>query len=439
MANTRKKLLIKYLLPSILSQLSIFLFTIVDGIFVGQGVGSDGLGAVNIVFPYVMIFNAFLMLVTIGGLTVTAIRFGRGDTEGANEIFMHSMILSLAVSLLFSLAAVFLTEPLCVLMGASEEYLQLTYDYLFWYGVFLVPCGLLTTFNGFVRNDGRPGIVTAGVIIATSLNIFGDWLLIFPFKMGLKGAAVATGLAQTIGCLIVLSHFLLKKGKLHFKRYKISGSLIGKIIVRGLPECVAQFCTPLTVVITNIIMVGQLGSSAENAYSIIGYVASFAIAFFYGVAEGMQPIFGRYYGSDNFKELKFYKRAGLIMAAAGSALVTVIVILLRKEICVLYGADPQTTEVVIKMMPVYAWGFVAQAFTVVISAYFYSTTRTKQSLIINIIRSFIADTVITIFVPMIFGAETVWYTFLIFEALVAILAVIVMAVTDRKGIRAGLE
>ncbi len=439
LTNTRTRLLLKYLTPTILSNLSVFLFTIIDGIFVGQGIGSDALGAVNIVFPYVMFFNAFVMLTTIGGLTVTAIRMGKGDTDGANEVFMHSTLMSLFITAIFSAAAIFCTEPLCRLMGASDTYIDLAVDYLFWYGVFLIPCGMLTTFNGFVRNDSRPALVSAAVITATALNIFGDWLLIYPIKWGLKGAAIATGAAQTIGMCIVLTHFIFKKGKLNFHRFKIQPKLAGKIIVRGLPECIAQFCTPLTTIIVNIIIVEQLGTSAENAFSIICYVACFSIAIFYGVADGLQPLFGRCYGSGNFNDLKFYKRTGLIIGGAGSFVITLIIVLLGPQFCDLYAADPETRVMVLDNMARYAWGFVVESFTVIISSYLYSTTRTKKALIINITRSFVANTVITIFAPMIFGAEIVWYTFGLYETVVAILAFVLMFLADKGGIRGAVE
>lgn len=437
--NVKSKLLIKYLTPTILSNLSVFLFTIVDGIFVGQGVGSDALGAVNIVFPYVMFFNAFVMLMTIGGLTITAIRMGKGDTEGANEVFMHSTMLSLIITALFSIAAVVWTEPLCRLMGASDVYIELAKDYLFWYGVFLIPCGMFTTFNGFVRNDSRPSLVSVAVIIATSLNIFGDWLLMFPVKWGLKGAAIATGAAQTIGFFIVLSHFILKKGKLNFHRFRINGSLISKILLRGLPECIAQFGTPLTTIITNTILVARLGTASVNAYSIICYVACFSIAIFYGVADGLQPLFGRCYGAKKFNDLKYFKRMGILIGGVGSVIITGIIVAFTPQFCDLYAADSMTRAVTMECMWKYALGFAIQAFTVIISSYLYSTTRTRQALIINITRSFVANTLITTLLPLIFGADIIWFTFGIYEAVTMVLALILMAVADKNGINGAEE
>lgn len=431
--ENRSKLLVKYVVPSLLSMLSVFLFTIIDGIFVGQGVGTDALGAVNIVFPYIMIFNSFVMLTTIGGLTISAIRIGRGDGKGANEVFMHSATLTFIVSAIFCLAAIIFTEPLCRLMGADDTFIEMACDYLFWYGIFLIPCGLCTCLNGFGRNDGVPGLVTVSVIIGTALNIFGDWLLIFPLHMGLKGAAIATGVSQVISFIITLTHFLSKKGNMYPSKFKINWKLTGKMVVRGLPECISQFCVPLTTIITNIIMINTLGPVGVNAYSIICYVACFSVAIFVGCAEGLQPLFGQCYGQSNEKELKFYKQAGLFISIVGSIIITVIIILLEKPICILYGTDAATLPMTLASFPKYSWGFIMQAVNVVISAYLYSTTRTKQALAINILRSFVVNILVVIFLPMIFGDDAIWYTFGVFEGIVAIVAIVLMITADKKG------
>ena len=140
--DSRARRLVRYVVPTILSSLSIFLFSIIDGVFVGRGVGTDALGAINIAFPFIMIFNALLMLFTIGGLTITAIRFGRQDHEGANQSFMHAFTMALIISVLFCLAGLIFTKPLIRLMGGSDYFLDLASDYLFYYSLFMIPCGI---------------------------------------------------------------------------------------------------------------------------------------------------------------------------------------------------------------------------------------------------------------------------------------------------------
>lgn len=207
MSNQYNRNIVKYVIPTMLSSVCFFLFTIVDGVFIGHGVGTNGLGAINLVMPFVMVIDAVFMLTTIGGVTIVAIRLGRGDKDGANQAFMHSVIGSIAAALVLCVTGVFFADPLCTLLGASGTFHEMAKEYMFWYSLFIIPSALNTVLMGFCRNDGSPVLVSVATIISTVCNIFGDWLLIFPISMELKGAAVATGVSQMISLFIILTHY----------------------------------------------------------------------------------------------------------------------------------------------------------------------------------------------------------------------------------------
>jgi len=430
----RRKRFIKYVVPSTLSMISFFLFTVVDGIFVGQGVGQDAIGAVNIAFPFIMIFNALVMLVTVGGLTITAIRKGRGDAEGMNQAFMHSFIITMVLGVIFTVMGTVFVRPVALLMGANENFLPQVVEYIFWYSVFMIPCGLLLNINGAVRNDEGPVLVFVSTVVSTALNIFGDWLLIFPFKMGLTGAAVATGISQTVGLLITVTHFSGKKGVLRFSKCRPDGGLVRLICLRGLPECISQFNAPIVTILYNYVILNMLGNMAENAYAVIAYVSCFAVAAFGGVGEGIQPLIGNCYGERNETDLLWYRRVGIITSFAGSVVIIAALNFVGRPICALYGIDGPTLEYTMVNMPKWAVGFCVEAVTVIISSYLYSTTRTKQSLWINILRSFVVDSLVIVLMPMVLGAESIWYAFFVYESIVMVIAVIVMVCSDRRGI-----
>ena len=429
----KRKILFKYVAPSILSMLSVMLFTIIDGIFVGRGVGTDALGAVNIAFPFVMIFTAMVLLVTVGGLTITAIRIGRDDWDGANVSYVHTVVASAVVSAVFCFLGTVTVKQVAALMGSNATFFDMVCDYTFWYAVFMIPCGLYSAFNGFCRNDGDPLLVTISVVVSTTLNIFGDWLFVFPLHMGLKGAAIATGISQAAGLLVTLTHFIRKKGKLRFIRCRFDPALMKKIIVRGLPECVSQFAAPMELIFYNIVLLRDLGDRAENVFSVIGYVAAFAIAVFVGTAEGAQPLFGRSYGAKKEEDLKYYLRSSLIVSVVGSLIIYVALLFVGRPICSLYGLDELTLEATMEAMPKYSLGFLVQSVTVVLCSYLYSTTRTGQALMISILRSFVLNTIVIFAMPVLFGPESIWFAFPVFEGIAMVIAIIVTLYADRNG------
>ena len=430
----RRKDLCKYVIPTALGQVSYFLFTIVDGIFVGHGVGTNALGAVNIAFPFVMVVCAVFMLTTIGGVTVTAIRLGRGDVDGANEAFMHSLTATGIVSVILCAVGTLCTDMLCRLLGANETFYSDVYDYVFWYSIFIIPNGFSVAAQGFARNDGAPVLVSASLIGGTAFNLVGDWLLIFPMKLGLMGAAIATGAAQAFIFLIIAPRFLRKRGRLRLGRLKPKKAMFKKLVIRGLPEFIAQLAAPVSIIATNYVLLAKVGDIGVNAFSIIGYVASFSVAIFMGTADGLQPLFGRCYGEKNERDLHWFFRAGLIINIVGSVVIFLLLLLVGEPICEMFGADAVTLRYTVHSMPLYAWGFSVMAANTMISAYFYSTKRSRQAVIMNLLRSFVLDLAVIFLLPELLGAEAVWFTFGVYELLVLAVAVYLLKGSEKNGV-----
>lgn len=434
MNGSRMKKLLKLVLPSVLSQVCMFLFTIVDGIFVGNGVGATALGAVNIVLPYILILSALYMLVAVGGATVTAIRFGRGDKEGANLAFLHAFAAIFAVSVVLTVVGVCFTRQLGYLLGANEAYIDYVTDYTFWYSVFIIPAGLSILLQFFGRNDGASMLVMVSTAVCSALNIFLDWLFVFPMQMALKGAAIATGISQTVGFLMLLSHFVLKKGDLRIRRFRPDAKLFRKILMRGAPESIAQFASPVSILCLNYVMLRMIGEIAVNAFSVIGYIASFSVAVFYGVSEGAQPLIGNAYGEKNESDLKFYFRVSLLIAFVGSLLLYLLFLIVSPNICRLFGLDAETLAFTVQKLPKYAINFVFMSLNTILSAYLYSTKRTGAAVTLNLLRSFVFTVSVILILPTPFGAELIWYTAAVYEALSLLAALLLVRATEKNGV-----
>lgn len=434
MASSKNKIIFKNVAPAILANACVFLFSVVDGIFVGNGAGSQALGAVNIALPFVLLAQALNAMASIGGVTITAIRFGRGDKEGAQNAFMHALTLNITVGILITVLGSACTGAVCSLLGASESYLSLVKEYVFWYALFAIPNAVSLNLQSFCRNDGSPGLVAVTNVVSTTLNIFLDWLFVFPMHMGVKGAAVATGISQTVGMLVVLTHYLFKKGDLRIKKYKPQAKLFRKIIYRGLPEGIAQFSTPVTTLCMNHSLMAAYGDIGINAFAIISYLSSFTMSVFFGASEGMQPLFGQAYGAKENDNLKYYYRAGQIISIVGSALCVAVYVIFPSALCKLFGADSETISFTAVHMWEYCWGFVIGSINTLISAYFYSTKRSPQAIALNVVRSLVMNSIIITLLPKLFGAAVVWHTFGIYEVIVLIIAIVLKKSSERKGI-----
>lgn len=434
MEQSRNKIIYQNVAPAILANACVFLFSVVDGIFVGQGAGMQALGAVNLALPFVLIVQALNAMASIGGVTITAIRFGSGDKEGAQNAFMHAVTINFIVGCLVMIIGCGLTSPVCHLLGATGDYFQLAKDYVFWWALFAAANSVSLNLQSFCRNDGNPGLVAVTNVVVTVLNIFLDWLFVFPMQKGVAGAAIATGISQVVGLLVILTHFIFKKGDLRIKKYKPQMKLYGKIVLRGLPEAIAQFSTPVTTFCMNQALMATYGEIGINAFSVISYLSSFTMAVFFGASEGLQPLFGQAYGARQEEDLKHYYRAGQIISVVGSAVCVAVYVIFPHALCALFGADAKTVNFTAIHMWEYCWGFIVGSMNTMVSAYFYSTKRSGQAIALNIVRSLVMNSIVITFAPMIFGKAVVWHTFGIYEVLVLIVALSLKKFSERNGI-----
>lgn len=433
MRSTQLNNVLKFVIPTVFSQCAIFLFTIVDGIFVGHGVGTDALGAVNMALPFMMILSAVYMLTTIGGVTITAIRMGRKDIKGANQAFMHALSLTLLASAVFMIVGTIFNEALVSALGATGVYHDMVSEYIFWCSIFTIPSALSIILQGFGRNDNAPLLVMVATITSTLCNIFLDWLFVFPLQGGLTGAAIATGISQTVSLAIIGLHFIRKRGDLRISKFKVEGTLLKKVLTRGLPEMLSQLTTPIMMVCMNTVVLKYIGNDGINAYSVISYISSFTFAVILGVAEGMQPLFGQSYGEQNEKNMKYYFRTGLILSFVGSLLVYLVTFFVGADISRLFGADATATAIAVASMPKYGWVFLFAALNTVIAAYLHSTKRTKESVVVNMLRGFVFIPACVWGISMVSGGALVWFTVGIAEMLSLLAGAIIVKRSERNG------
>ena len=209
--------------------------------------------------------------------------------------------------------------------------------------------------------------------------------MVYPLKMGVAGAAIATGAANLLAMLVGLSHFIFKKGRLRICGFRPSFRLYRKIMLRGLPEMISQFANPVTAFSMNNILINHLGNTAVNAYSVITYASSLFSSLMWGVSSGLQPLFtGLATAQRATRILKYYFRNGKLIALVGGTAVFLLTFAVGKPLCKMFGADGETLPIVCASLPKYCLNYVFAALTAVIAAYLFSTKRTKYAISINV-------------------------------------------------------
>ena len=425
--STNLKSLCRYIFPAMGGLFATYLYNVVDGIFVGQGVGSAALGAVNIGVPFITFAVAIAAMFPMGGGTVVAIRMGREDKEGANHAFMTAFLLTLLASLLLTLIGMAFSRQIVDLSGGrtlSHTMRDMAADYLFYYCAFSVPMLMSTCLSVFVRNDGSPALSFVGMCVGAGANIFLDWLFIFPMKMGVVGAAIASGLGQVFSVAVLLSHFVRKRGSLRFRRFPVSGALIGKLCKRGVPEAASQLTTPVTALCYNLMLARLVGDIGVSTFSVLSFIYSLVNAILSGTAQGLQPLWGLCYGERDTDGMNLYFRWGIRINAILSVVIYGLLFLFAEPVIQIFNRDPELVQNASAALSLFGLSFIPMALNLIYTAFLYSTKRTLQADAISLSRGVVLKAAAIFCMPVLFGIDVIWLAPFAAELLTLVLALV---------------
>ncbi|MGL5693489.1 MAG: MATE family efflux transporter [Peptostreptococcaceae bacterium] len=399
---------LKYAIPSAFSMFISALYTIIDGIFVGQGVGDAALAAVNIVLPFTVILVGMANMMAVGGGALVSKNIGAKEIDKAVNIFRQVCKFLLMLSVFISIICVIFTKQIVMLLGATENLQGLAVDYLRFYALFSIPNLIGIVLNSFVRNDQKPKLAMVSIISGAITNIVLDYVFIFQLSLGIKGAAIATGLGQIVTVLILLPHFIQKRGYLSFGRVKLELESIKEFLKIGFPSFFAQASFSVIVLLHNVIITKTIGEMGVSAYSIINYIGTNIYMVLFGLTIGAQPLISYNYGKkDTKKMLEFYK-----ITCVSSILFTFIAVgvcfIFGKNLIQIFTSDPQITELAYLGVRVASLSYFFVGLNLNTITYYQSIEKPKYSNLICLFRSVIFLPIGLILLSKIVGANGVW-------------------------------
>lgn len=406
-----------YAIPSALAMFVSSLYTIIDGIFVGQGVGDNALAAVTIVMPLIIMLFGIATMFAVGGGALVSKNFGaEKDHEGINvfrQVFKFLLIISIAISLVLAIFA----SPIVSILGATESIKPLASEYLRYYALFCIPNLIGIALNSFVRNDNRPKLAMVSTISGAITNIVLDYVFIFPMAMGIKGAAIATGLGQLVTVSVVMPHFIMKRGKLTFGNVALDKNLIKEFVNVGLPSFFAEAAFSVIVFIQNIVVVNILGEAGLAAYSIINYITTNIYMVLLGLTFGAQPLISYNYGAKNVKNMLEVYRVSNIASIIINIIFTAVCFVFGKNLIGIFTADSNILEIAYNGLNITNLGFFIVGLNLTTTVYYQAVEVPKYSNLMCILRSVIFLPVSIFFLMKILGVNGVWLSLLVSELL----------------------
>ncbi len=420
------KLLINLSVPATISMMVNALYNLVDTIFVGRGVGALAIGGLTIAFPIQMVIMAFAQMIGIGAASAISRSLGAKDIEKADYVAGNSFLLIVILSSIITAIGLIFTEPMLRLFGSTDTILPYAKDYItiiLWGSIFF---SFAMSSNNLIRAEGNAKVAMATMLIGAILNIILDPIFIFVFKMGVKGAALATVISKFVSFIYVLTYLYSGKSSLKVKLHHLKPKM--HIIIKILMVGFASFARHVTGSVVAIVVNNSLrffgGDMALIIVGILHRVTMFVFMPLFGVVQGMQPIVGFNYGAKKLDRVKEALKLSLITTTVIATFGWLLVQLFPFAIISVFTRDAEIIEkgstimrIVISVIPVIGIQIVG-------AALFQSLGKAVPSLILALLRQVLLFIPLVIILPRVFslGLLGIWIAYPVADILSVILA-----------------
>lgn len=420
--------LLKFTLPSVIMMVFNSFYTMVDGGFVSNMVGTTALSAVNISYPLISLVFAIGIMLASGGSAVVAKQMGEGQQLKAKQSYTFIVTCGVVVGIIIAAIGLLFTKEISLLLGANEAIYEYCYDYILYISIFIPFAILQVLFQFFFVTAGKPNLGLILTILGGVANIFLDYLFMGPMNLGIKGAAIATGIGFTIPAVIGLIWFAKKEDRLLcFTKPKFDGKVLLKTCTNGSSEMVSNLAVAVTTFLFNKLMMRYVGEDGVAALTIVLYAQFLFTAVFLGYTSGIAPLFSYNYGAQNEKRLKKLFKLSIIFITICSIGAYAFSLLLAKPVVALFS-EPNSTvyNLAIHGMDLFGISFLFMGFNIFASGLFTSFSNGLISAILSFLRTFVFIILAIMILPKFLDVNGIWLSIPVAEIVALFVSVIFM-------------
>lgn len=402
--------------PTLIAMFFNSILNICDGMFVGHGVGSDALAAINIVAPMFLLTTGIGLMFGIGASVIASIRLAEDNVKAARIIMTQAYVAGAVIFGTIIVLTLIFTRPILYAAGCSPALEGLATDYLLWllpgFFFFYLQCvGMM-----LVRLDGSPKYAMSVQIVAAVLNIFLDWLLVFPLDMGIAGASIATSFSCVVGGCMVLAYFIWFSDKLKFYRLKMSvKSLMLSLrntcymMKLGFATFVTEFALGVMIVSGNYMFMSLLGEDGVAAYSVGCYLFPLIFSISNAVAQSAQPIVSFNYGAERPERVSQALRLSLATGAICGLMVSAFMWIGSGPLAAIFLAtDSAAYGYAVHGLPLLGLCAIFFSLNIVMIGYYQSVEKAVRSTVYTLLRGIIFLVPAFIVLPDLAGVDGLW-------------------------------
>ena len=419
----------RYVIPSMLAFALSGLYGVVDGFFLGNAMGDAALAAINVAYPITAFVQALGTGIGMGGAVQYTIHKAQKKTEDAAKCFGVTLLLLVGSGFLITPILLTMNTPMLKALGLQGDLLLLGNEYITWIAIGTMFQILGTGLVPFMRNLGNAYISTIAMVIGAIFNITFDYLLIWVFRQGMKGAAIASVMGQLAAFLISIGYVIWKKERIVIK--KVSLSLVKKICLVACSPFGLSFAPNITLILVNLNAVTYGGEFAVTCYAPISYITYTVMALLQGISDGCQPLVSLFYGKGEDKESKSIYKMSRNFSIAVGVLFMIAVIWKGNRVVGIFGSSPEVTEYVLEVLPVFLIGMAFSGLSRAAISYFYATEKNGKAYIL-IYGEAVLLAVLLFVIPRMVGIMGTWISIMLSQILIAIMSQLLIIIKTRN-------
>lgn len=427
-------LLKNYAGPAIIAMTATSLYNMVDSIFIGHGIGPLAISGLAVTFPLMNLSAAFGTLVGVGASTMLSVFLGQKNYEAATKILGNEVSLNVIVSLLFMVVALAFLDPILYFFGASPDTIGYARDYMqiILYGNIVTH--LYLGMNNLLRASGSPKLAMTLTIFTVLLNTVLDPIFIFWFNMGIRGAAVATVIAQLAALVIIIRFFSDKRRIIHFKKgiFKIDSRIAKGALSIGMSPFLMNAAACIVTLFINQQLKKYSGDLAIGAYGIVNRITFLFIMINMGLNQGMQPIAGYNYGARKYSRVRKVFNKTMIAATVVSTAGFLLSVLMPRVAAGIFTHDEELVGLAAKGLTMMNIMLPIVGFQMIASNLFQCLGMAGKAIIMSMSRQLLFLIPLLYFLPMVTGALGVWLSFPVADFLSALLTLVLLIRLMRK-------
>ncbi len=405
------RLFLTYFIPSFISMFVLSTYVIVDGIFVGKGIGELGLAAIGIATPVFSFFIGLELLFGIGGAALASMALGGSKNYKARVIFSSVVYIAISIGFILGICLFIFRNELAILLGSDVILLPYVIPYISVIVLGSVVILAQSILCSFARNDKAPRLTMISFVCGSVINIIFNYIFIFILEWGMFGAALSTILGHFIGLIVILKHFVCKDGELYFIKCFSQNAII-KSIKSGISPSTSEFSFGFIVLVMNTLLIELDSQKGVAILSIMMYISTICFTSILAVSHGLQPIVSYNFGYGNLERvLKTFKVSIVVALMIGILIYIVLYFGIPYIARIFLKSDTMIMQDLLFAVRIYFIGYLFLGINIISATFLQAIGRIKGSVIISLAYNLIF---MLIFLPLgarIFGVNGVWASY----------------------------